>query len=68
MDKDLREIVEAAVCSFNVGIDINGELTPEISKETCAQKCSYCTLAADYILSAIQEHKDGKQQSNQSYS
>ena len=34
MRRDLREIIEAAVCSFNVGIDINGELTPEISKET----------------------------------
>lgn len=54
MKKVLEDIVAASVCKFNVGIDIDGKLEPEISTECCEQLCEYCRMAAQYICEQIE--------------
>lgn len=59
MDKDLREIVAAAVCSFNVEIDKNGEMV-EIISSPCPDICQYCRLFAEHICKRIEEGQNDK--------
>ena len=58
MKSDLVDIVTASVCKFNVSIEINGKLVPEVSPEPCETPCDYCRIAAEYICRQIEEVKD----------
>lgn len=57
---DLRDIVAASICKFNVKIDIDGKLEPEVSSETCKQPCGYCQMAAEHICKQIEEGTNDK--------
>lgn len=61
MPVDLRDIVAASICRFNVNIDMDGTLAPEISKDVCEEPCGYCRIAADYICKQIEEGNNDKQ-------
>ena len=58
---DLRDIVAAAICKYNVNVDIEGILQPQISTETCKEPCGYCHMAADYICKQIEEGNHDEQ-------
>ncbi len=62
MNDELRDIVAAAVCRFNVEIDRN-EMAASISDRKCDATCDYCRLQAEYIVTQIEEQKNGKKQS-----
>lgn len=51
------EIVAASICRFNVKMDMDGRLAPEISSEVCEEKCDYCRIAAEYICEQLKEGK-----------
>ena len=53
MDKDLRDIVAAAICRFNVEIDETNNFAAAISDDRCEQTCDYCRLFAEYICRQI---------------
>lgn len=53
MSQDLRDIVAAAICKFNVEIDGDNNFAAAISPELCSQTCDYCRLFADYICKKI---------------
>ena len=55
MKKNIRDIVAARICRFNVEIDLTGELAPTISPDVCEEVCDYCRLAAEHICKQIEE-------------
>lgn len=61
MPRDMRDIVAASICKFNVSIGIDGNLAPEISTEECSEQCGYCRIAAEYICNQIEEGSYDKQ-------
>lgn len=62
MKKNLEDIIAASICKFNVRIDIDGTLAPDIAEEICAEPCGYCRLAAKHICQQLEEGlDDGKQ-------
>jgi hypothetical protein len=61
MKKNIRDIVAASVCRFNVEIDAEvNRLAPTISEDVCEEPCDYCKLAAEYICKQIEESDDVK--------
>ena len=60
MKKNLEDIVGASICKFNVEIDIDGQLAPNVSTECCETLCDYCRMAAQYICLQIEESENGK--------
>ena len=58
MGKQLEDIVAASVCKFNVEIDIEGKLAPNVSTERCEELCEYCRMAAQYICAQIEENEN----------
>ena len=58
MKRDLVDIVAAAVCGFNVEIDMDNRMNANIS-EPCHEQCEYCRLMAAHICKQIEEgHND----------
>lgn len=49
MTADLRDIIAAAICKFNVEIDKDNEFAAAISPDLCDGVCDYCRLFAEYI-------------------
>ena len=63
MKSELRDIVATAICKFNIEIDGNNNFAGAISNDRCEQTCDYCRLQAEYIVTQIEERKNGKKQS-----
>ena len=57
MDEKKLKIISAAVCGFNVSIDISGQMAPQISTETCEEPCDYCRMAAEHILRNLETYE-----------
>ena len=55
MDEKKLKIISEAICRFNVSIDINGNMTSQISTEPCEEPCGYCRIASEYICKQIEE-------------
>jgi hypothetical protein len=57
MDEKKLKIITAAICGFNVSIDISGQMIPQISTDTCDEPCDYCRKAAEHILEMIENNE-----------
>lgn len=57
MDEKKFKIIREAVCGFNVSIDIDGKMIPQISTEVCDEPCDYCRMAAEHICKQLEEGK-----------
>lgn len=55
MDEKKLKIISASVCKFNVHIDIDGSLAPEISPKACEEPCGYCQMVSEYICQQLEE-------------
>lgn len=58
MDEKKLKIISAAICGFNVSIDISGQMVPQISTGTCEEPCDYCRAAAEHICRQLEEGLD----------
>ena len=58
MDEKKLKIISASVCRFNVHIDIDGSLAPEISPEACKETCDYCRMVSEHICRQLEEGSD----------
>jgi len=63
MDNNLRDIISAAICKFNIEIDDKNNFAASISPDACPQTCDYCRLFAEYICRQICEDHNDKEQS-----
>lgn len=61
MKKNLEDILTASICRFNVKIDIDGQLAPEISPDCCEEPCDYCRMAAKHVCKQIEDYQNDQQ-------
>ena len=55
MSENLRDIICATICQFNVEIDENNNFVAAISSNQCEQTCDYCRLFAEQICKQIND-------------
>lgn len=60
MPQDLRDIISAAICKFNIEIDDKNTFAASISPDACPRTCDYCRLFADYIFKKLCEEEHDK--------
>lgn len=61
MNEKKLKIISEAVCGFNVAIDMQGNMKPEISTGACEETCDYCRMFAEHICKLLEEgYEDGK--------
>jgi len=58
MAADLKDIISAAICKFNIEIDQNNNFAAAISSDLCEGVCDYCRLFAEYICRQIDGDND----------
>lgn len=61
MNYNLRDIIRATICKFNVEIDESNNFVAAISPNQCEQTCDYCRLFAEYICKEMERQNDNEQ-------
>ena len=60
MPRELKDIIQAALCELTIGVDGDGQLIQHIADKTCQQPCGHCLMTAEYIIAKLKEGTNDK--------